>query len=188
MRRSLHIWQEVAIVHQEVETVKAAKDEVTLQVWPSRGAIQIEEGMLTEQQLLRQEADISMCVLEACRLHMAVTKVSYKSIPYRRRPGGKEEIQYHYKVSVLQSAATEILRKEGVPEKEGTPGWTEVQTGSIQRSGEDWLIVKDTMAQTTYDKTREVESISDRAVQALVTASGGAYRDHVQFEGFVCIA
>ena len=185
LRRSPHIWQEVAIVHQEVETVEAAKDEVTLQIWPSKGAIQIEEGMLTEQQLFRQEANISMYVLVACRLHMSVTEVSYKSISYRRRPGGKEEVQYYYEVSVSQSAAAEILSREGVSEKEGTPGWTEVQTGSIQGSGEDWLTVKGTMEQTTYDKAREVESISDRTVQALVIPSGGAYRDHAQFEGFV---
>ena len=68
LRRSLHTWQEVAIVHQEVETVEAAKDEITLQIWPTKGAIQIDEGVLTEQQLFRQEANISMYVLVACRL------------------------------------------------------------------------------------------------------------------------
>ena len=36
-----------------------------------------------------------------------------------------------------------------------------------------------------YDKTREVEEIKDRAVHVLVIASGGAYRDHEQFAGYV---
>jgi hypothetical protein len=183
LSRLFPTWQEVAIVHQEVETVGAQEGDVTLQIWPSKGAIQFEDGMLTEQQLYRQEANISMFVLVACRLHLAVTEVAYKTISYRRRAGGKEEIQHYYEVTVPPSAAEEILSKEGVTEKGGTPGWIETKTGSIQGSGEDWMTVKGMMGQVGYDKTTEKETTSDRAVHALVIASGGAYRDHKQFAG-----
>ena len=171
LKRPLPTWQEVTMVHQEVETVEAAEDEVTLQIWPSKGAIQIEDGTLMEQQVYRQEANTSMFVLVACRLQMAVTEVSYKSISYRRRPGGKEETQYYYEVSVPPSAAAEILSKEGVAVKGGMPGWIETETGSIQGSGEDWLTVKGTMGHAGYDKATEKEAVSDRTVHALVIAS-----------------
>ena len=168
-----------------METVGAQAEDVTLQIWPSKGAIQFEEGTLNEQQVYRQEANISMLVLLACRLHLAVSEVAYKTISYRRRPGGKEEIQYYYEVTVPPSAAEEILSKEGVAEKAGTPGWIETQTGSIQGSEEDWLLLKGTMGLLGYDKAREVEELKDRTVHVLVIASGGAYRDHEQFAGYV---
>ena len=51
-----------------------------------------------------------MSVLVACRLHLAVTEVAYKSISYRRRPGGKEEVQHYYEVTVPPSAAPRLRR------------------------------------------------------------------------------
>ena len=78
LSRSYPTWQEVAIVHQDVEMVGAQEEDVTLQIWPSKGAIQFEEGTLNEQQVYRQEANISMLVLLACRLHLAVSEVAYK--------------------------------------------------------------------------------------------------------------
>ena len=142
---ALHCLQVVAIVHQDVDLAQKAAKEVRLQVWPFKGAIQIEDGVLQEQSVYRQEANISMFVLVAYRLHMAVTEVTYKKLVYRRRNGGHEATHYYYKVSMLEEAAAEVLSKDGAATKGDTPGWSEVQTGSLQGSGEDWIVMRGTI-------------------------------------------